>query len=207
MHCTEMKNYWDTFYGPNGIYCLENILVSSNTFRVDLLILDHCEGLVVCNSIYWHADRRLLLGQCWGYAGSTQNTNYCHGRQYHLWHWFQSLPRKSNIFCYAFFQRSRVERTEPLKVLSPSPPLLPGVVRGQPLSPPGQFIDAPSPECPQSLCKVSPLSLPRKTGLKGGVPFSPLDLTSQIVPVPLPFITNHFFPGSPETIDSFLLLN
>jgi hypothetical protein len=47
------------------------------------------------------------------------------------------------------------------------------------------------------------LPLPRKTGLKGGIPFSPLDLISQFVPVPLPFITNHFFPGSPETIDSF----
>ena len=90
-----------------------------------------------------------------------------------------------------------------MKVLSPSPPLLPGVVRGQPLSPPCRFIDAPSPECPRSLGKVYPRPLPRKTGLKGGVPFSPLDLISQFVPVPLPFITNKFFPGSPETIDSF----
>ena len=88
-------------------------------------------------------------------------------------------------------------------MLSPSPPLLPGVVRGQPLSPSGQFIATPSPECPLSLVKVSPRPLPRKMGLKGGVPFSPLDLTSQFVPVPLPFITNIFFPGSPETIDSF----
>ena len=90
-----------------------------------------------------------------------------------------------------------------MKVLSPSPPLLPGIVRGQPLLPPGQFIDALPPECPQSLVKVSPRPLPLKKGLKGGVPFSPLDLTFQFVPVPLPFITNHFFPGSPETIDSF----
>ena len=65
----------------------------------------------------------------------------------------------------------KLERTEPLKVLSPSPPLLPGVVRGQPLSSPGQFIDAPPPECPLCLVKVSPRPLPRKTGLKGGVPF------------------------------------
>ena len=100
----------------------------------------------------------------------------------------------------------RVERTEPLKLLSPSPPLLPGAVRGLPLSPPGHFNDAPPPEWPRSLVKVSPRPLPRKPGLKGGVPFSPLDLISQFVPVPLPFITNKNFPGSPETIDSFFHL-
>ena len=108
LQSTETKKYWDTFYGPDDTYFLDFFLFSSNNFRVEFLILDHCEGLVVCNSIYWHADRRLLLGQCWGYAGSTQNAYYCHGRQYRLWHWFQSLPRKSNIFCHAFFQRFRV---------------------------------------------------------------------------------------------------
>ena len=71
---------------------------------------------------------------------------------------------------------------------------------------PSHFIDAPPPEWPRSLVKVSPRPLPRKTGLKGGVPFSPLDLISQFVPVPLPFIANIFFPGSPETIDSFFHL-
>ena len=83
-------------------------LVLPTIFRMELSILVHFEGLVVCNPIYWHADRRLLLGQCWGYAGSTQNACHCHGRQYRLWHWFQSLPRKSHIFCNAFFQRFRV---------------------------------------------------------------------------------------------------
>ena len=82
-------------------------------------------------------------------------------------------------------------------------PLPARVVRGHPPSPPGQYIDAPSPEYPRSLVKVSPHSLPRKTGLKGGVPFLPLDIIFQFVPVPLPFITNYFFPGCPETIDSF----
>ena len=68
---------------------------------------------------------------------------------------------------------------------------------------PCHFFDATPPECPRSQAKVSPRPLPWKTGLKGGVPFSPLDLISQFVPVPLPFSINHFFPGSPETIDSF----
>ena len=98
---------------------------------------------------------------------------------------------------------SQVERTEPLKVLSPSPPLLPGAVRGLPLSPPVTLLMPPPPDCPRSPVKVSPRPLPRTPGVKGGVPFSPLGLISQFVPVPLPFITNKFFPGSPETIDSF----
>ena len=103
----------------------------------------------------------------------------------------------THFLSWQWIDSSQIERTKSLKLLSPSPPLLPGAVQGLPLSP---HVASLMP-CPRNLVKVSPL--PRKTGLKGGVPFSPLDIIFQFVPVPLPFITNNFFPGSPETIDSF----
>ena len=71
---------------------------------------------------------------------------------------------------------------------------------------PGHFIDAPPPECPLSLVEISPRPLPRKPGLKGGVPFSPLDLISQFVPVPLPFITNIFFRGPLKPLIHFFII-
>ena len=71
---------------------------------------------------------------------------------------------------------------------------------------PCPFFDATPPECPWSQAKVSPCPLPRKTGLKGGVPFSPLDLISQFVPFPLPFITNGFFRGPRKPLIYFVAL-
>ena len=78
--------------------------------------------------------------------------------------WYNDITPSYNFRTIFLTVLSEVERTEPLKLLSPSPPLLPGAVRGLPLSPPSHFIDALPPEWPRSLVKVSPVPFSGKRG-------------------------------------------
>ena len=75
-----------------------------------------------------------------------------------------------------------LERTKPLKVPSPSPPLKKGTTGDCPL-----FI-------PKNYCN---------RGMSPSVPWSYIP----VCPLPRPLFTKNFFPGSPETIDSFFSSN
>ena len=61
----------------------------------------------------------------------------------------------------------------------------------------GQYIALPFPENHWSVQKISPRPLPRKPGLKGVNPFSPLYIISLFVPVPFPGLLKNFSSGVP----------
>ena len=101
-------------------------------------------------------------------------------------------------YCHSF----RIREDKTIESAVPFPAPAKGDNRG--LSPfnLGQYIALPFPENHWSVQKISPRPLPRKPGLKGVNPFSPLHIIPMFVPVPFPGFQITFLPGSPIIIDS-----